>query len=83
MATVITVRDRQTLLDLIAAGQDFGACAVIGLDLRPLNVNWAAVPVEGALFLGCTFRDDAEEIALRRRGAQVLGPFVGDRKSVV
>jgi hypothetical protein len=56
---------------------DLGPYAIIGVDTSSLGIDWERIPLNGTLFLGCTFRDDAEEILVRRRGAHVLSAFAG------
>lgn len=73
----INIREIETLEAFIAQGRSLGRCAIQGLDLGRLDVDWREVDAEGALFLGCKFRSVEDELAVIERGAYVLRKLKG------
>jgi predicted Rossmann-fold nucleotide-binding protein len=70
-----TIREIQTVEDLLARQGHLRDCAVQGLDLRGIDVDWAEVDVHGTLFLGCLFPSDDAEAAAKEHGATVFPRF--------
>ena len=66
---------RQEVEDYLAGIGFGGDCAVQGLDLSGLDVDWGALDVEGSLFLGCRFPTEEARRAVEQRGARVFPPF--------
>jgi predicted Rossmann-fold nucleotide-binding protein len=60
--------------ELIAIWPDLDDIAVIGLDLRVAQLDWAAARVRSTLFLGCLL-PEGESDRLGARGAVVLSGF--------
>jgi predicted Rossmann-fold nucleotide-binding protein len=69
-----TIRELQTVEQLLARQGHLRGCAVQGLDLRGLDVDWSELDVNGTLFLGCLFPPEAEA-AVKANGAKVFPRF--------
>jgi predicted Rossmann-fold nucleotide-binding protein len=70
-----TIREIQTVEQLLAREGRLRDCAVQGLDLRGLDVDWPALDVAGTLFLGCLFPSHEVEGALKANGATLFPRF--------
>ncbi len=73
-----TIREIQTVEQLLAQQGQLKDCAVQALDLSGLDVDWTALDVDGTLFLGCLFPSEAAEDAVEAGGA-VLFPRFAER----
>jgi hypothetical protein len=70
-----TIREIETVEQLLKRQGHLRDCAVQGLDLSALEVDWVALDVDGTLFLGCLFPSEAAEHAVKARGAVVFPRF--------
>lgn len=73
-----TIREIQTVEQLLARHGHLKDSAIQGLDLSALDVDWAALDVEGTLFLGCRFPSERAQAAVEAHGA-VLFPRFAER----
>ena len=67
----------ENVFDLLERGSALEGCVLQGLDLTELDADWSEIGVEGALFLGCSFRSTEDEVRVIERGALVFPRFVG------
>jgi predicted Rossmann-fold nucleotide-binding protein len=80
--TIQTVQRRfeiETFDDLgaaLAEGRDLAGWVIHAIDLRGLP-DLGACRWDGAIFLGCTFRDDAQRLAFSHAGAAIFPPLSG------
>jgi hypothetical protein len=70
-----TIREVQTVEQLLSRQGHLRGCAVQGLDLRGLDVDWATLDVDGTLFLGCLFPSPEAEAAVKANGAAIFPRF--------
>jgi predicted Rossmann-fold nucleotide-binding protein len=70
-----TIREIQTVEELLTRQGNLRDCAVQGLDLSGLDVDWEALDVDGSLFLGCRFPSKQAKDAVEEHGARVFPPF--------
>src|SRR3954469_5203018 len=73
-----TIREIQSVEQLLGRQGHLRHCAVQGLDLTGLDVDWSALDVDGSLFLGCLFPSEQAEAALEEHGAKLF-PRFGER----
>ena len=66
----------ETLCDLAREHPDLRDCVLQGIDLADFDLG--VVAVEGAVFLGCRFRSEADLVSVLTRGALVF-PRIEDR----
>ncbi len=69
------IHEIDTLRDYLDRGRDLRGCVIQGLDLGRVKQDWSQVKVSGAVFLGCRFRDDAQELDLMKRDALIFPRF--------
>jgi predicted Rossmann-fold nucleotide-binding protein len=70
-----TIREVQTVEELLAQQGHLRDCAVQGLDLSGVDVDWSSLDVQGSLFLGCVFPSEQAESALEEHGAKLFPRF--------
>ena len=63
-----TLHTLQELEHLLERGGSLQGVSLQGLDLGHLGLDWSAIEVRDALFLGCHFASDAEAAAVRAGG---------------
>ncbi|MEM0969485.1 MAG: hypothetical protein AAGJ31_09060 [Verrucomicrobiota bacterium] len=69
------IHEIDTLEDYLNQGRDLRGCVIQGLDLRGFSWNWDRALLRGAVFLGCQFSKNGEEVELVERGAALFPPF--------
>lgn len=63
---------RQELVDMLATDQSIAQWVVQGVDLTDIDLTG---DLTDAVFIGCTFRDDAQRVAAMHAGAHIFPPF--------
>ncbi len=69
------VRELDSLAALCRQRAQLGHAVVQGLDLRAVDIDWATVECEGAVFLGCHFPEQVDLESLVARGATLFPAF--------
>ena len=59
-----SVQEIESLMDLLDRGIALRNCAIQGVDLTAVDINWRSLDVKGAAFLGCRLRPSDTEYLL-------------------
>jgi predicted Rossmann-fold nucleotide-binding protein len=79
MASTVEIQTAAELILRIEAGQGLAGVVIQGVDLGEVPVDWGAVELAGAFFVGCRIPDGEVALELQRRGAIVVPELGEDR----
>lgn len=72
-----SIRQIESLLELVAAGDDLAGRTVHGVSIPAGLIDWSSVRTTGAVMVACDFDDRAEQADLVERGCLVIPRFDG------